>query len=64
MNSKNNKILHGNSARIDVKKAVIPQFEDCVFNNYSNERDRFGRSYHRLDADAEFDKAEVDANQL
>ena len=59
-----NKILHGNSARIDPKKSVTPQFGSCVFNDYSENRDRYGRSYHRLVDDADFDREEVESIKL
>jgi hypothetical protein len=56
--------LHGNNARIDPKKDIVPQFANTVFNNCDDEHDCYGKPYHRLDVDAEFDKREVDAIEL
>ena len=55
--------LHGNNARIAPKRKVIPQFENYVINDYRTELYGNGRSYHRLDDDADFAKDEVDANE-
>jgi len=72
-NDKNNKtngtILHGNHAKIDPKKKVIPQFGNCVFNDFgagvhSAKHDRYGRAYHRLDDNADFDVNEVESIRL
>ena len=54
--------LHGNNAKINPKKKITPRFEACVFNNYQN--DRYDRSYHRLDIDADLDREEVNSIEL
>ncbi|MCL2035779.1 MAG: hypothetical protein FWG83_00110 [Oscillospiraceae bacterium] len=59
-----NKKLHGNHARIDPKKHVTPVFQSLILNDYRDERYGNGRSYHRLDDDADFAKQEVDDNEL
>jgi hypothetical protein len=65
MNDNNSKptILHGNQAKIDPKKKVIPVFENLI-GDYKT--DRYGRSYHRHDSDdyADFVKSEVDSIRL
>jgi hypothetical protein len=64
MNEKyiNNRILHGNSARLDPKRPVTPLFENSITNDFSR------RGYHRLDEDeydyAALDIREVDSNPL
>jgi hypothetical protein len=64
MNEKKSKILHGNKAKIDPAKSISPQFVTAMLNN--DRYGRNGRAFHRLDSDdiAEFNKSEVDANQL
>ena len=61
--NKENRILDGNSTRIDPKRKVTPLFENHVSANYTDGRERYGRSYHRLPDDAEFSKQEVDKIQ-
>ena len=58
MNGKN--FFHGNKARIDSNKSVVPRFTNYVINDYKNLDDRV---YNRLNDDAEFCKKEVDDNQ-
>jgi hypothetical protein len=54
------KILHGNQARIDPKRKVIPAFQSSVTNDFRN------RPYTRLDEYelARLDIEEVDSNPL
>ena len=66
-NNPKDRILHGNGARIDPRKHVIPQFQNCVTDvNYGMFNDsRYKRAYHRLDDDdSEFWKDIVDSNPL
>ncbi|MCL1831854.1 MAG: hypothetical protein FWG45_02950 [Oscillospiraceae bacterium] len=57
-------ILHGNNARINPKKPIIPQWNNVIGDHSEN---RYGR-YNRLDVDlqdrAAIAKDEVDANPL
>jgi len=59
----NANLVNGNSTRIDPKKKVTPLFENHVSANYIDKRELYGRSYHRLEDDAEFSKHEVDIIQ-
>jgi len=72
-NSQNSQTLHGNSARINPKKSVVPQLGSCfgaVTGDFTDPRINrpFGRTYNRLDnfddGDAEFWKDIVDSNPL
>ncbi|MCL2107854.1 MAG: hypothetical protein FWH20_00720 [Oscillospiraceae bacterium] len=62
-----NRIVDGNSTRIDPKRKVTPLFENHVSNNYLAERQRFAKSWaasnRRLEDEAEFSKQEVDIIQ-
>jgi hypothetical protein len=77
MNDKNktdDKILHGNSARIDPKKRIIPLWQNSVTNGYQANtykgvgvygNNAFARaSYSRLDFDEDLGIEEVDSNPL
>jgi hypothetical protein len=63
MNDKNNKTLHGNSAKIDPKKPIIPLFSS-VTGEYKT--DSQGRRHHRHDDEeyADFIRNEVDSIRL
>ena len=61
--SKENRILNGNSTRIDSHRKVTPLFENHVSANYADGAELRGRSRHRLPDDAEFSKQEVDIIQ-
>jgi hypothetical protein len=60
--STNDKSLHGNTAKVDPKKPIVPLFTATANNNPYNKYDRYGRAYHRLgiDDEAEYWKNEVD----
>ena len=68
MNDLNKKILHGNMARIDPKKPVKPLWSNVISSNYPSSANAafnpYGRTYHRLDDEEEYEKFEVDSNPL
>jgi hypothetical protein len=53
-------ILHGNNARIDGKRNVVPRFINYVANDFIS---RSQAEYDRFDDGVEFCKKEVDDNQ-
>ena len=61
--NKANRIVNGNATKIDPNRKVTPLFENHVSANYIDGRERYGKSHHRLEDDAEFSKQEVDKIQ-
>ena len=61
-NKSTGKVLHGNSAKIDAKKHVMPLFSTSATNGYG--ANAFNRGYHRLDYDEELAIDEVNSNPL